>query len=103
MRTIGMLVDVHQKKVWMYLKDRETCQRFLEDAEAEEFTFGGRMPTEGGHFDDIIVVHEDRTLGHPGYLGHMGFYQSSGNDDWIRVDYARYVAEEENFYSLKIR
>ena len=96
-RTINMLVEILPgDEIWMYLKDREICRRFYEDAEAEGFMFGDIKPTDSPA-DDIIVVHSDHTLGHPGFAGHMGFYQAFTNE-WIRVDYAKYITGDKDFY-----
>ena len=96
-RTIDMLLEVLQDDVWMYLKNMETCRRFYEDAEAEGFMFGHIKPTVSPP-DDIIVVHKDRTLGHPGYCGHMAFNLGIMVDDRIRIDYAKYMTGADDFY-----
>ena len=94
-RTISILLDILNSDVWVWLRDGKTCRRFYENAEAEGFLFGRIRPTDSGP-DDIIAVHRDRTLGHVGYVGRLAFHAK--NPKMIRVDYARYLAGEKDFY-----
>lgn len=97
-RTISNLRDILKGKVWVYLKDEETCRRFYEDAEQEGFLFGKYLPTDAG-IDDIIAIHKDKTLAHVGSVGHMAFHAPSSVDGGLlRIDYAKYIAGDENFY-----
>ena len=97
-RTISALRDILERKVWVYLKDEATCRRFYEDAGEEGFRFGDGKPTESG-IDDIIAVHKDKTLSHVGFVGHMAFHAPAAVDGGLaRIDYARYIAGEPEFY-----
>ena len=96
-RTIAALQDILQGKVWVYLKDEETCRRFYEDAQAEGFRFGTIPPTKSQP-DDIIALHNCRQLSHTGFAGHMAFYQKVQDLEFHRINYARYVSGEEDFY-----
>ena len=98
-RTITALRDILKGHIYIYLKDRETCQKFYEQAEKEGFTFGGGIKPTQSPIDNIIAVNSDRTLAHVNFVGHMAFQSpSSMKDGLIRIDYARYIAGEENFY-----
>ena len=97
-RTISALRDILEGKVWVYLKDERTCRRFYEDAEAEGFRFGDRKPTDSC-IDDIIAVNKDKTIAHVGFVGHMAFHAPSAVDGGcFRIDYAKYIAGEQEFY-----
>ena len=93
-RTITALRDILRGRIYIFLKDRETCQAFYEQAEEEGFTFGGRIRPTDSPTDDIIAVDSDRTLAHVNFVGHMAFQAGT----ITRIDYARYIAGEEDFY-----
>ena len=97
-RTINALRDILEGRVWVYLKDAETCRQFYKDAEAEGFSFGDRRPTDS-FVDDIIAIHKDKTISHVGFVGRMAFH-APGNVDggMYRIDYAKYIAGESDFY-----
>ena len=97
-RTISALRDILEGRVWVYLKDERTCQRFYKDAEAEGFRFGGSRPTDS-FVDDIIALHKDKTISHVGFIGHMAFHAPGNVDGGMRrIDYAKYVAGKSDFY-----
>lgn len=73
------------KRVYVYLKDEKTAQRFLRDAEAEGFTFcDGAKPTDK-HWSDLYAIHPDGTLNYVGTIGRIEY--GSGADSCIRVEY----------------
>ena len=75
------------ERVYVNLKDEETAQRFLRDAEAEGFTFGdGVHPTER-HWSDLYAIHSDGTLNYVGVIGHIEY--GSGADSVVRIDYSK--------------
>ena len=97
-RTIEALRDILKGKVYVYLKDRRTCLKFYEDAEAEGFMFGNIRPTDSPA-DNIIAVSKDRTLAHAGFTGHMAFMSPSAVKGGLtRIDYAKYIEGDEDFY-----
>ena len=100
-RTIEVLRDILKGDVWVYLKDRETCRKFYEQAEAEGFRFGKYLPTENPA-DDVIAVHRGKNLGHVGCYGHMKFYMCPSahepDHEFHRIDYTKYIAGERDFY-----
>lgn len=88
MKTIKELAYTGDR-VYVYLKDEETAQRFLRDAEAEGFTFGdGVCPTER-HWSDLYAIHSDGTLNYVGAIGRIEY--ASGADSVVRVDYERMI------------
>ena len=92
-------------KVYVYLKDEMIARRFLQDAENEGFTFGdGEKPTARPG-NNLYVVNCDWTISHVVWAGHMAFQSAKyvGEQELIRVDYERYLSEEEDFIINKIK
>lgn len=92
-------------KVYVYLKDEMIARRFLQDAENEGFTFGdGEKPTARPG-NNLYVVNRNWTISHVGWAGHMAFQSAKyvGEQELIRVDYERYLSEEEDFIINKIK
>ena len=92
-------------KVYVYLRDEMIARRFLQDAENEGFTFGdGEKPTARPG-NNLYVVNCDWTISHVGWAGHMAFQSAKyvGEQELIRVDYERYLSEEEDFIINKIK
>ena len=90
MKTIKELASIGER-VYVYLKDEETAQRFLRDAEAEGFTFGdGVRPTER-HWSDLYAIHPDGTLNYVGANGHIAY--GSGADSVVRIDYSQVIQQ----------
>ena len=86
MKTIKELASMGER-VYVYLKDEKTAQRFLRDAETEEFTFGdGVIPTDR-HWSDLYAIHPDGTLNYVGAIGHIEY--GSGADSIVRIDYEK--------------
>ena len=90
MKTIKELASTGER-VYVHLKDGETAQRFLRDAEAEGFTFGdGVKPTER-HWSDLYAIHPDGTLNYVGSIGRIEY--GSGVDSVVRVDYSQLLQQ----------
>ena len=90
MKTIKELASMGER-VYVYLKDEKTAQRFLRDAEAESFTFGdGAQPTER-HWSDLYAIHPDGTLNYVGAIGHIEY--GSGSDSVVRIDYSQLLQQ----------
>ncbi|MDO4647013.1 MAG: hypothetical protein Q4B26_00080 [Eubacteriales bacterium] len=84
-------------KVYVYLRSEVIMNKFLRDAENEGFTFGdGEKPTARPG-SDLYVVNHDWTINYVGWAGHMAFRsaKSIGNEELIRVDYEKYLFEED--------
>ena len=97
-RTIAALRDILGGDIYVYLRNQAICRKFYADAEAEGFRFGDIPPTESP-LDDIIAVHEDKTLGHVGFAGHMKFHNpGASSEEFHRIDYGKYSAGDKDFY-----
>lgn len=77
------------ERVYVYLKDEGTAQRFLGDAEAESFTFGDGVNPTDRHWSDLYAIHSDGTLNYIGAIGHIEY--RSGADNVVRVDYEEII------------
>lgn len=88
MRTIRNLIK-EEKKVYVFLRNKATEVRFVNDAERESITFGdGVKPTER-QIDDIMALHNDGTICFLGWAGRMAYHYSKGKIK--RIDYERYI------------
>lgn len=100
-RTLNHLRNSLEGKIYIYMKDRETAEQFLADAEEEGYRFGTYLPTEN-HIDDIIALERGGQLSHPGFVGHMAFSCNGGTngpeDGFHRIDYHKYKSGAEDFY-----
>ena len=94
MRTIKQFIK-KADKVYFYMKDKETCQRFYRDAEREGITFCGQKPTQK-ETTDIIALLPEGEICYVGCAGHMCFHHG-GMEGVIRIDYAKYADNDEEF------
>ena len=90
MRTIKELASMGDR-VYVYLKDKETAQRFLRDAEAEGSIFGDGVHPTDRHWSDIYAIHPDGTLNYVGAIGHIEY--GSGADSVVRIDYSQVLQQ----------
>ncbi len=98
MRTIKQFIK-RADKVYFYMKDQETCQRFYQDAEREGITFGGEKPTIK-EITDIVALLPEGEICYVGWAGHMCFHHG-GIEGVIRIDYAKYVSGDDDFFIIK--
>ncbi|MCH5317364.1 MAG: hypothetical protein J1E05_05255 [Eubacterium sp.] len=99
-RTLENLRKSHKGKVYIYLKDTETCKRFLRDAENEGYRFGNIKPTEN-LTDDIIALEHRKRLSYVGFVGRVAWMCNGGTDakeKFHRIDYDKFVSGEKDFY-----
>ena len=86
MKTIKELASMGER-VYVYLKDEETVQRFLHDAETEGFTFGDGVKPTDRHWSDLYAIHPDGTLNYVGAIGRIEY--GLGADSVVRIDYSQ--------------
>lgn len=91
MKTIKELAS-RGERVYVYLKDEETAQRFLHDAETEGFTFGDGVKPTDRHWSDLYAIHPDSTLNYVGSVGRIEY--GSGADSVVRIDYGEIIQKE---------
>ena len=91
MKKIKELASIGER-VYVHLKDEETAQRFLRQAEAEGFTFvDGAKPTDR-HWSDLYAIHPDGTLNYVGSVGRIEYASSA--DSVVRIDYESITQEK---------
>ena len=99
-RTLEELRRSLNGKVYIYLKDTETCKRFLRDAENEGYGFGNIKPTENST-DDIIALEHRKQLSYVGFVGRVAWQCNGGTNasgKFHRIDYDKYVNGDDDFY-----
>ena len=85
MKTIKELANMGER-VYVHLKDRETAERFLHDAETEGFTFGDGVSPTDRHWSDLYAIHPDGTLNYVGTIRRIHYGSSA--DGIVRIEYA---------------
>ena len=90
MKTIKELASMGER-VYVYLKDQATAMRFLQQAEAEGFTFGDGVHPTDRHWSDLYAIHLDGTLNYVGAIGHIEY--GSGADSVVRIDYSQVLQQ----------
>lgn len=77
-------------RVYVYFPTEELAKQFMQQAEAESFTFGdGVKPTER-HATTVMAVNPNRTINYVGAIGHMAFgagVETVGRCPLIRMTY----------------
>lgn len=100
MKTIFELSQL-EGRVYVYLANVALGEAFMKQAEDEGFTFGdGAAPTERC-YAEVMAVNNDKTINYVGTNGRIAFGAGAkkiGDQDLIRVDFAKYLAGEENYY-----
>lgn len=105
MRTIKNLVNHNNgKRVYVYLANAELGNKFMEQAEAEGFTFeDGAKPTSRS-YAEIMAVNENETINFVGANGRIAFgsgVKKVGDKELIRVDYEKYINGDGNYFYHK--
>ena len=83
MKTIKELASTGER-VYVYLKDDETAERFLHQAESEGFTFGDGVKPTDRHWSDLYAIHPDGKLNYVGTNGHIHY--GSGADGIVKIE-----------------
>lgn len=95
MRTLKSLIE-NNETVWFYCATPNLQEHFLKQAEDEGFrALNGQKPTE--LFNQYFYgINDDMTMG---YLSNMIWCLTfrTGNDPHFRVDYEKYIAEEDDY------
>ena len=84
MKTIKELASMGER-VYVHLKDEETAERFLRQAELEGFIFCDEFNPTDRHWSDLYAIHPDGTMNYVGSVGRIEF--ASGADSCVRVEY----------------
>lgn len=85
-------------RVYVHLATPELARKFMEQAEAEGFTFqDGTKPTKR-KADTVMAINRDLTLNYVGMFGRMAYGSGTATTcgkPLIRVEYAEVVARIE--------
>lgn len=91
-------------RVYVYLANVAIGEKFLQQAEDEGFTFAdGAKPTERC-YAEIMAVNRDITINFVGMNGRIAFGSGAktiGNEELIRVDFAKYANGESDYLYRK--
>lgn len=98
-RTIRELAK-QDGKVYVYLANDEIGNQFMQQAENEGFTFGdGVKPTARG-YAEIMAVNHNITINFVGANGRIAFgsgVKKIGDENFIRVDFEKYIAGNKDY------
>ena len=99
MRTIKNLSKLNGR-VYVYLANAEIGHRFLQQAEAEGFTFNdGAKPTERG-YEEIMAINHEGTLNFVGTNGRIAYGSGAkriGDEQLIRIDFEKYLSRNSDY------
>ena len=103
MRTINDLSKLNGR-VYVYLANAEIGNRFLQQAEAEGFTYpDGVKPSERG-YESIMAINHDKTINFVGTNERIAFQsgaKNAGSEQLLRIDYEKYLSGEDDYYYMK--
>ena len=99
MRTIKNLLK-NNGRVYVYLANTEIGHRFLQQAEAEGFTYGdGAKPMER-EYAEIMAINPDGTLNYVGTNGRIAYgsgLRRIGDKLLIRIDFEKYLFGDNDY------
>lgn len=99
MRTINDLSKLNGR-VYVYLANAEIGKRFLQQAEAEGFTYhDGVKPIERG-YSTIMAVNCDKTINFVGTNGNIAYgsgVKTVGSEQLIRIDGGKYLSGADDY------
>lgn len=95
-RTLTDLRNSLEGKIYVWMKDAETEQKFVADAESEGYLYGKIRPSDSP-VDNIVALHDNKQLSHVGAVGRMDFQSGGGH----RIDYKKFKNGEEDYYYSK--
>lgn len=95
MRTIEQLVKENKKRVYVYLADKATRDRFIKDAEAEGYTFEDGVKISERGIDDFYAINKNHTVNFINGIGRIAF--QCGAENIVRVDYKKYINGDDDY------
>ncbi len=90
MKTIEELIASTDKKVYVWLSDKDTAARFISNADAEGYRFADGAEISSRRADNFYAVRKNKTVNYINSIGRIAF--QSGADSIIRIDYKKYVS-----------
>ena len=99
-RRIEDLVEISlPKRVYVYLEDKETMQRFITDAESEGYKFGDGVKISKRKPDMLYALYPNKTVSFINFIGRMAFQSSAENI--ARINYKKYINGNINYLYKK--
>ena len=91
--TIKTITELSQLKgrVYVYLSTGELAEQFMQQAEAEGFTFGDCVKPTERFAAAVMAVNPNRTINYVGATGHMAFgagVKTIGGQSLLRMTYS---------------
>ena len=103
MRKIQDLLDAGYR-VWFYLRDQETENRFVEEINEIGATYLNGSQVTMENCSPIMAVHADRKVGHLMIMIWNASFQKGFANHYkgdlsktIKVDYAKYISGDDNY------
>ena len=91
MRTLKELYSL-EGKIYLWLGSTGAFEHFIASAKDEGFS----LPIVK---DDVLVLNENWSFCHPGFVGHMAFHNAAyvSGKKLIRVDYNKWISDAEDY------
>ncbi len=91
----SLLKEYSGSRIYVYLADQETGKKFLQDAEAEGFTFGDGVKPTRRSTSDILALNDDMTINYVGFVGHMAYRYADkiGERPLVKIEYRELLKE----------
>lgn len=98
MRTISNLLN-HEGRIYVYLASDNLGTLFLQNAEAEGFTFGDHVKPTEREWDNVMALNPNWTLNYVGYIGKMAFHTAApiNGVPLVRIDYGKYLSGSDQY------
>ncbi len=94
-KSIKKLVNSNEKRVYVFLSDKETAARFIADAEAEGYKFADGVKLSERQPSDFYALNQNNTINFINYIGRIVFQCRA--EHIIRVDYKKYISGNEDY------
>lgn len=95
-KSISELVMNNQKRVYVFIADKETEAKFITDADTEGYVFeDGTMLSERAS-SNLYAINQNKTVNYLNSIGRIAFQCNSKHI--VRVDYKKYIDGNEDYY-----
>lgn len=96
-KNINELVNSNQKRVYVFLADKETERRFIADANAEGFTFEDGTKLSERASNSFYTLNRNQTVNFLNTIGRIAFQCNA--EHIVKVDYKKYISGNEDYYN----
>lgn len=95
-KSIKELVSNNDKRVYVFLSDKETVARFVANAEAEGYKFEDGVNPSERQPSNFYALNRNNTINYINFIGRIAFQCNAGHI--VRVDYKKYISGNEEYY-----